>query len=257
MERFNVFEPLLYRRLKSVDEFFFVSIGANDGRMVDPVYWFIARNRYRVRGLLIEPMKDAFEELCRTYQDYPRLTPLNLAIHNTEKKMELYRVDPTRLKGLPAWSKGIASFNPEHHKLSGTPTERIITETVECVSLGELIEVHEIDTIDLLQIDTEGYDSEIILGLDFERVKPAVIHFKHGLAVGIMSRRRSLRLGAGSARTATAWPWREVTPPPIFWTFSCHDRPAAQPGPLRHWYGPRPLSLVQHRSDPPRPTPPH
>ncbi len=187
VERFNVFEPLLYRRLKSVDEFFLVSIGANDGRMADPVYWFIGRNRSRVRGLLIEPMKDAFEELCRTYQDYPRLTPLNFAIHNTEKKMELYRVDPTRLKGLPAWSKGIASFNPEHHKLSGTPTEEIITETVECVSLSELIEDHKIDTIDLLQIDTEGYDSEIILGLDFERIKPAVIHFEHGLEVGVMS----------------------------------------------------------------------
>ena len=35
-------------------------------------------------------------------------------------------------------------------------------------------------TIDLLQIDVEGYDYEIIKMIDFERVKPLIIHFEHG-----------------------------------------------------------------------------
>jgi len=33
--------------------------------------------------------------------------------------------------------------------------------------------------IDLLQIDAEGYDYEIIRSIDFDTVKPAIIHYEH------------------------------------------------------------------------------
>ena len=57
---------------------------------------------------------------------FPGIVKVNAAIHNTEKRMKLYRVDPSTEKQLPGWSKGIASFNPRHHELSGTPPEHMI-----------------------------------------------------------------------------------------------------------------------------------
>jgi hypothetical protein len=41
--------------------------------------------------------------------------------------------------------------------------------------------------VDLLQVDTEGYDYEIIKMIDFDWYKPNIIHFEHGLVHGIMS----------------------------------------------------------------------
>ena len=82
----------------------------------------------------------------------------------------------------------MASFNKDHYKLSGTPKDVFIKEKVPCISLSDLFKKHQVAKIDLLQIDTEGYDLEIILNLDFQVIKPQIIHFEHGLSTGIMSK---------------------------------------------------------------------
>ena len=46
---------------------------------------------------------------------------------------------------------------------------------------------NDVRKIDLLQIDTEGYDCEIIKMINFGRHKPAIIHFEHGLPSGAIS----------------------------------------------------------------------
>lgn len=42
---------------------------------------------------------------------------------------------------------------------------------VPCITINQFCETMEISAIDLLQIDTEGLDDEIILSIDFEKVK--------------------------------------------------------------------------------------
>ncbi len=167
-------------------QLFIVQIGANDGVMADPINRFVTANRERVRGIVVEPVEDYFEELKQAYKDCAGITPVNVAIHNTEKEMTIYRVDPAA-DGLAEWTKGIASFNKDHHRLSGTPVDVMIAEQVPCISLDELIRLYDVTSIDLLQIDCEGYDSEIILGMDLVRIRPSIIHFEHGLMHKIMS----------------------------------------------------------------------
>ena len=181
-------ESLLYSHLKNHDELFFVQIGANDGKTSDPIYQFVTLNQRRVRGLVVEPVRDYFEQLKKNYAKYPNVTPVNVAIHSSEKEMTLYRVDPDKLKDLPQWAKGIASFDRSHHELSGIPAEAIVPETVRCTTFDQLLADHQVSRIDLLQIDTEGYDAEILRGIDFDAVQPKIIRFEHGLAEGIMSR---------------------------------------------------------------------
>ena len=114
----------------------------------------------------------------------------NIAIHNSKSEMSLYRVDPKYSEKLPKWTKGIASFNKSHHELSGTPSKYIIPESVHCISFDSLLTKHNIKRVDLLQIDTEGYDAEIILEVDFSVIRPSIIHFEHGLKDGVMSKDR-------------------------------------------------------------------
>jgi hypothetical protein len=99
----------------------------------------------------------------------------------------MYRVDPAKAPQLSDWAQGIGSIRRHHHVLAGVPAEVMLMETVPCVTLEELLTQHAVDAVDLLQIDTEGYDAEILRMIDFDVCKPAIIHFEHGMPSGIMS----------------------------------------------------------------------
>ena len=186
----NYLELMLYGYLKHKEKVFFIQIGANDGISTDPIYNFVTLNNNRVSGIAIEPMKDVYEQLKNNYKGYSNVIFENIAIHNSKSEMSLYRVDPKYSEKLPKWTKGIASFNKSHHELSGTPSKYIIPESVHCISFDSLLTKHNIKRVDLLQIDTEGYDAEIILEVDFSVIRPSIIHFEHGLKDGVMSKDR-------------------------------------------------------------------
>lgn len=50
---------------------------------------------------------------------------------------------------------------------------------VEGMTFSELCEKHSITEIDYLQIDTEGFDSQIILSIDFDRVNIKKIQYEY------------------------------------------------------------------------------
>ena len=54
-----------------------------------------------------------------------------------------------------------------------------VVEEVKGVTLHSLFEKHQIQELDLLQIDAEGFDYEIIRSIDFAKTKPAIIHYEH------------------------------------------------------------------------------
>jgi FkbM family methyltransferase len=193
-EQFFDLEALLYLQIRNNADLFFIQIGACDGASFDPIYKFVVRNHKKVRGIVIEPLSDYFKELQRNYKKYPNIVPVPLAIHNAQKEMILYRVNPSRMKDLPKWAKGIASFNRNHHKLLGIPSDLIIQEKVPCISFAQLLDDYRVEKIDLMQIDTEGYDGEVILGIDFNYIKPKIIHFEHGLPSGIMGKEQFLKV---------------------------------------------------------------
>ncbi|MCI5138170.1 MAG: hypothetical protein D3922_07085, partial [Candidatus Electrothrix sp. AR1] len=53
------------------DDFYFVQIGANDGVLADTLNPLI--RKYRLRGCLVEPMKDTFNDLKQNYSDQTQL----------------------------------------------------------------------------------------------------------------------------------------------------------------------------------------
>jgi hypothetical protein len=41
-----------------------------------------------------------------------------------------------------------------------------------------LLNKHNVKKIDLLQIDVEGYDGELLVGIDFSKIKPRYIRYE-------------------------------------------------------------------------------
>ena len=179
VNNFLFLDSLLNKLLAKNGKINFIQIGGNDGVNDDPLHHFIVWNKAKVSGHILEPVSDYFNELEKNYSKFPNIQTLNLAIHNTETVMVINKVNPDSASVLPKSTKGIASFNKEHHINCKVPSEFIIEEKVKCISLEKLIVENNINAIDLLQIDTEGYDAEIILNINFEKFKPSIINFEY------------------------------------------------------------------------------
>ena len=163
-------------------DFFFVQIGANDGIRADDTYDLITQ--HQLKGVVLEPLVDMFEHLCQNYSKHDQIQKINKAIHASEKRMTLYRIKADAK--VPDWCHGIASFDKNNllnHKAKSVPNieQYIIEEQIECISLDELFEEEKISSVSFLQLDTEGYDFEIIKMIDFNKIKPQIIRYESNL----------------------------------------------------------------------------
>jgi FkbM family methyltransferase len=183
------FEGFLYRHLAVHKTLTFLQIGANDGVMNDPIYQFNIDNISVVRGFVLEPLPDIYENLVENYQSCPNIKPFNLAIHATETEMMLHRVKAEFATEVPAFARGIASFDERHwEKTTLVPNANYMEQVkVKCISFSDFIKFNGIDKLDLLLLDTEGYDYDILMSIDFTHIKPKIIRFEHGVRDHVMS----------------------------------------------------------------------
>src|SRR6266404_3618349 len=141
----NALQFLLEEFLERQKSLRFVQIGANDGISSDPIYDFAIQNHERVSGLCLEPVKMYFDRLKANYARYPRITPVHAAIHATERTMTMYRLDPSR-SGFPSWANGMASFSKASLLTLEIPEDAIIEESIQCMTLSELLARHQWDS---------------------------------------------------------------------------------------------------------------
>ena len=180
----SLLEVLLLKQLKRNPDFSFLQIGANDGILCDELAPFV--RQYRLRGVVVEPLPDVFRQLMHNYRDQPQVRGVQAALHRTLRRALIHRADLSAPR-LPAGAPGMASFNRDHLRRFGVPEAHILSEEVPCLTFQELIEQQGIRPPDLLMIDTEGYDREILAMVDFERFRPALVRFEHGLGDQIMT----------------------------------------------------------------------
>jgi FkbM family methyltransferase len=129
--------------------------------------------------VVVEPQTGPFSDLRVTYGDAPRLTLRNVAIGERNEVRPFYRVAPGPT--VPAWAAQLASFDPAVIMRHGGPSanlrENLTCEDVQCVTFESLLA--DVDRVDLLQIDAEGYDATLLRLFDFERWKPSIVQFEH------------------------------------------------------------------------------
>lgn len=180
MQRWRTLERIMTQAVEKGNELFFVQIGANDGIIYDPIYPFVRKSKWR--GVLVEPVRSYFDRLQENYQGNDLLSFENIAISDRKEIRDFYRIQEN-ISSLPEWVKGLGTFDPEvlmTHKWAIPDLERyVIKERIECISFGDLLEKHRIGKIDLLIVDTEGYDYEILQQIDFKSMAPAILVYEH------------------------------------------------------------------------------
>lgn len=161
------------------EDFFFIQVGAFDGLANDPIHDFIVR--FKWRGILLEPQREAFAALEATYADQPQLTLLNAAVAAETGLRPLYKIRGGR-PDLPAWAPQVASFRRDtvvkHGDVIPDIESLVETELVACVRFAEL-PVPPSRAIDLLQVDAEGGDFEVIRLFHEAGLEAHILSFEH------------------------------------------------------------------------------
>jgi FkbM family methyltransferase len=169
----------LAQRVALSDDFYFVQIGAFDGRTDDPLFGWV--QAYRWRGLLVEPQPRYFSQLRENYDGVDGLEFRRAAVGTRRETRTLYTV--AEEPGVPHWAGLLASFERDvllsHRRFLPAIDDLVREEPVECIPINELLEEAESDHVDLLLIDVEGYDHELVRALDIERFSPSIIRFEH------------------------------------------------------------------------------
>ncbi len=147
----------------------FMQIGAFDGALDDDLRELVTK--HRLQGVLIEPQPSAFARLQQTYRNQPQVKLLQAAIAEQEGARELFCK-----RGEASM---VASFDRSHLRRHGVPDHDIVSQSVACHTVESAMRAGELDRVDVLQIDAEGYDWPIIRSIDFSRCRPRILRFEY------------------------------------------------------------------------------
>ncbi|MBX2834526.1 MAG: FkbM family methyltransferase [Micavibrio sp.] len=186
-----MFDDFLDFWFASIDpkNFYFIQIGANDGKMQDPMYKMIVKNG--LSGCLVEPQPAVFEDLKKNYTGQDQLDFANVAIAPKPGEMTLYTYDSKlqfpdvdmNLSGFASFDRASAAGGFERYGkqlgLEGSVEDYLIELPVEAVTFPQLLERNKVEALDYLLIDAEGLDYEILKMIDFTKVTPRIIRFEH------------------------------------------------------------------------------
>ena len=151
-----------------------IQVGANDGKRFDVLNKFIKLNK--TKAILIEPIKKNFKELEINYQKMQHVKLENLAISVNSEINYLFKVDEKYLKYYGDHVPGITSFNKQHLINHGIKKKHVTKERVNSSSIKKIILKYKLKSLDLLYVDTEGYDGKIILDfLNTKMFNPIII----------------------------------------------------------------------------------
>ncbi len=179
-EVYTLFDYRLVRTFQgNLEGLCFVQVGANDGQRIDPIQRYIMR--YHWRGVMIEPVRESFDALQRRYAHSPGIQLVRAAVDTQEGLRKMYVISDTN-RELPDFTRAISSFLREHvlsfASIAPGLEKHIVEEEVPCHTLSRILTEAGLDRVDLLQIDTEGWDDKILMQVDLEILRPALIQFE-------------------------------------------------------------------------------
>ena len=196
MSQITIFESVLYGFIVSNKIMNIVQVGANDGKINDPIYNFVMKYKKNTNILLIEPQPELLHILKENYSGHPSAVFFSGAIGQPDT-ISLYRVkpdlwphyNPPYLKDAPSYRvpSGFTSYSIEHVYNHARGNFKIDLPLAHCVEeirvacqnllplMSKLSWTHDID---LLQIDTEGADDITLMSCNISQLKPKLICFE-------------------------------------------------------------------------------
>ena len=137
-----------------------LQIGANDGERFDELNYFI--KKYKIKSVLVEPINKYFYELKKNYSNYEFVKIENSAISVNNEISYLFAVNDKDINIYDEHVKGINSFEIQHLIKHGVKKNHIEKKKINTLSVQDLIKKYNINELDLLYVDTEGYDGKIV-----------------------------------------------------------------------------------------------
>lgn len=169
----------------------FLQIGACDGIIYDPLHKFIKRDRWQ--GLMLEPQPQMIHQyLMPLYRSNSGIKIVNAGLDRADGIRILYTIAPSTER----WATGLATFNrgvlveklrngslKRHFRREGiampvNPDDGIKECEVKTVSPGTIRDMFGNNPVDILAIDTEGFDYEVIKMLVPAYFRPEIIIYE-------------------------------------------------------------------------------
>lgn len=164
---------------------FFVEVGANDGINQSNTFYF---ERYMGwTGLLIEAIPD-LAEACR--KNRSQCIVENCALVADDYLAETVEMQYCNLMSLVKGAMGGPEKDGAHIQLGRQflkEGEETYSVRVVARTLSWVLDKHCIKNIDLLSLDVEGYEGQVLKGIDFNRHRPVymLVEVRHDRRVEI------------------------------------------------------------------------
>ena len=155
-------------RYVTAQEGFFVELGANDGVTQNNSLYF---ERLGWRGLLIEPVPSLCDQ-CLTNR--PDAIVVNCAcVEDTSiTQIEMTYVDLMSVIKRAKSPHDECEWIERGERVQGISAYDLV---VPAKTLFSVIREQQIDHVDLLILDVEGYEKQVLRGLDLDRCKPRFV----------------------------------------------------------------------------------
>ena len=159
----------------------FFQIGTNNG---NDVFRDKVKTDNPIQIILVEPNKSLINDIKNNYKDIENVHIFNNAIYyNNNEDVDLY------IPKNNGYSTGHFSLLPMNDWGEKNTMDKFVAKSI---TFDEICRQHDITDIDFLQIDTEGFDSEIIKMIDFNKYNIKQIRFeKWGFDTSCFTRHQS------------------------------------------------------------------
>lgn len=152
-------DAVLFQALGHIWCGFYIDVGAQDP-VVDSVTKAFYQHGWH--GINIEPIEHWFNKIV---QDRPSDINLNVAVGARKGTLQLFEVVDT----------GLSTANVEfakRHKERGFNVREV---NVEMTTLNDICTFEGVTEIQFLKIDVEGFEKEVLQGVDLSKIRPWII----------------------------------------------------------------------------------
>lgn len=137
---------------------FFVDVGCNDGLECSNTSCLIDA---KWSGIMIDPEPNAYQQCANLYKNNNKIKVINCGISNQNEILEL-----NCCGALSTFCNSGINFN----RIGRKPKKQI-----QCYTLNYILEQNNIKKIDLISIDTEGFEDKVLDGFDIDKYQPKIL----------------------------------------------------------------------------------